>query len=120
MSRTDNPISIRQARSAARAAADLTRAGALAAAERALGATDQLIDAAKDSLERGRETFARSQDRLDEVRERLRHAESTDVDTRPYESRTYEELYELASEREIAGRSRLSKDELIEVLRAER
>ena len=35
-----------------------------------------------------------------------------------YESRTLEELRELASERKIKGRAGLSKDELIEALRA--
>jgi hypothetical protein len=35
----------------------------------------------------------------------------------PYEERTYEELYELAVAREIDGRSKMSKDELITALR---
>ena len=123
MSRNDNPTPIptENVRGIAQAAVDFTRAGALAAAERALDATGRLIDAAEGSLERGREAFAQSQERLGEVRERLEDvADDQKVDTRPYESRTYEELYELATERDIEGRSRLSKDELIEVLRLER
>jgi plasmid stabilization system protein ParE len=34
-----------------------------------------------------------------------------------YESRTRDELYNIAKERNIGGRSRMSKDELIEALR---
>jgi plasmid stabilization system protein ParE len=37
--------------------------------------------------------------------------------TRGYESRTRDELYNIAKERNIEGRSRMSKDELIRALR---
>ncbi|MEM8754989.1 MAG: Rho termination factor N-terminal domain-containing protein [Pseudomonadota bacterium] len=36
----------------------------------------------------------------------------------PYEEWTYEELYDRAQELEVDGRSKMSKDELIEALRA--
>ena len=42
------------------------------------------------------------------------------TDNRSYEDRTLEELRELASEREIEGRSQMNKKQLIRALRAER
>lgn len=39
---------------------------------------------------------------------------------KPYEERTKEDLYELAKERDIQGRSNMSKDELIQALRRDR
>ena len=43
-----------------------------------------------------------------------------DDEHRSYEERTYDELYELAAERDITGRSYMKKDELIEALREQR
>jgi hypothetical protein len=41
-------------------------------------------------------------------------------DTRPYEDRTRGELYDLAGERDITGRSEMSKKQLIKALRRDR
>ncbi|MBT8130724.1 MAG: Rho termination factor N-terminal domain-containing protein, partial [Gammaproteobacteria bacterium] len=45
---------------------------------------------------------------------------TNEPDRRTYEERTKEELYELAVERDIDGRSLMTKDELIVALREER
>lgn len=42
------------------------------------------------------------------------------TDRRPYEERTFEELYELAAERDLDGRSTMNKAQLIEALRDDR
>ena len=44
-------------------------------------------------------------------------ADDVDRDSRPYEKRTKEELYERAKEVGIDGRSDMTKDELIDALR---
>ncbi|QXD15647.1 Rho termination factor N-terminal domain-containing protein [Rhodocaloribacter litoris] len=40
-----------------------------------------------------------------------------EADTRPYAMRTRDELYEMAQERDIPGRSQMTKAELVEALR---
>lgn len=43
-----------------------------------------------------------------------------DHDAQPYEDRTAEDLYALAQERDIAGRSDMDKSQLIDALREQR
>ena len=43
--------------------------------------------------------------------------DSVNHDSRPYEERTVDELHGLASERDIDGRSKMNKSELIKALR---
>lgn len=74
-----------------------------AAAGGALDLAERLVDGARGATER-------VTDRL----ERRAHA------TRPYEERTVDELRELASDREIEGRSTMTKPELIQALRRDR
>lgn len=68
---------------------------------------DDVVETYKSKKEQAKE-FAR--DKLD----------IDDPDYRPYEERTKAELYDLAQERNIEGRSTMSKKQLIAALRADR
>lgn len=48
---------------------------------------------------------------------RIANTEHPDYDSRPYEERTRGQLYELARELEIEGRSKMEKDQLIHAIR---
>jgi hypothetical protein len=48
---------------------------------------------------------------------RIANSDNTDQDSRPYEERTKDELYDKAQEIGIEGRSDMTKDELIKALR---
>ena len=77
-------------------------------------------------LERGRgedraeEIAARTvnKQRREEGRTPNTRTQGTGNPNRGYESRTRDELYNIARERNISGRSRMSKDELIRALRS--
>lgn len=68
---------------------------------------------------RAKEIAARTvnKGRRQEGRTPNRTTQGTGNPRRGYEARTREELYNIAKQRNVAGRSRMSKEELIEALR---
>ncbi len=85
----------------------------------------QKVEEARDRVEkdvgRAREaaedTVEKAADKADELADKA-EKQLTGKDTRRYEERTVDELRELAAEREIDGRSRMNKDDLISELRS--
>lgn len=71
------------------------------------------------SEERAKEIAARTvnKGRREEGRTSNKRTQGTGNPNRGYEGRTRDELYNLARERDIEGRSNMSKDELIRALR---
>lgn len=71
------------------------------------------------STDRAEEIAARTvnKQRREEGRTPNKRTEGTGNPNRGYETRTKDELYNLAKDRHVEGRSRMSKDELIEALR---
>jgi len=71
------------------------------------------------SEDRAQEIAARTvnKGRRQEGRTPNRRTQGTGNPSRGYESRTRDELYNIARERNIAGRSRMSKEELVRALR---
>ena len=92
------------------------------AAEKAGDAVDQIVDGAERAVRRVRGTVRRSADAASDTAESIAASASPSSDGRgvPYEERTRDELYALATERDITGRSTMRKAELIAALRAER
>ena len=58
-----------------------------------------------------------NRDRREEGRTQNRRTQGTGNPTSGYETRSRDELYNIAKQRNIAGRSKMSKDELIRALR---
>lgn len=82
------------------------------ARSKAVSGADSAADWTDEKLEEAQEKTAELRERAGEMLD--------EPDRRPYEERTKEELYELAVERDIEGRSTMNKEELIVALREER
>jgi hypothetical protein len=114
-------------RSPVRRAAEIAVGGTALAARKA---AETLEKAADEAAEHGEELVRRGEKALrrgsEETRDRA-HGALRDTrkavepdDTRPYEERTRDELYQLAVDRDIRGRSAMRKAQLIDALREHR
>lgn len=89
----------------------------------ALGGTALAADKAIETVERAGEAVRKGRREVRETAETATRAVRkafSESDARPYEDRTRKELYDLATLRDIEGRSSMRKAELIDALRSER
>jgi hypothetical protein len=82
-------------------------------------AVDKTREVAGEMAQRGEEAVRRGREKTAEAVRAARQTVEVQ-DASPYESRSRDELYELARERGIEGRSRMRKTELIAALREDR
>jgi hypothetical protein len=104
------------ARRVAEAAADVAIGGTALAADKAIEAVDEIVERAGSVARRGRRGARGAGERAARTARRA----AGRGDGRSYEERSREELYTLATERGIEGRSSMRKTELIAALRAGR
>lgn len=83
---------------------------------------DHIRDSSRErgmSESRAKEVAARTvnKDRREEGRTPNQRTQGSGNPNRSYEDRTRDELYNIAKDRNVEGRSRMSKDELIRALR---
>jgi hypothetical protein len=109
-------------RSVARTAADVAIGGTALAADKAIEVVGDAVERANDAFMRGRhdveEATRKAEEAVEDVKRAAKRTVGTSTDSRVYEDRTRDELYDLAAEREIPGRSKMRKAELIDALRA--
>ena len=86
----------------------------------AIGAARQQVRSAKKQAKAAGTSISRAARATAKAAEAAAEAALDPRDTRAYEERTREELYELAGDRSIAGRSGMSKKQLIKALRGAR
>jgi hypothetical protein len=98
------------ARRVAETALDVAVGGTALAADKALETIEKVVAGGEDAVGAG------ARERAAAAARTVRHALEPE-DRRSYEARTRDELYELAAERGIAGRSTMRKAELIAALR---
>jgi hypothetical protein len=110
-------------RSVARTAADVAIGGTAFAADKTIEVVGDAVERANDAFARARreveEAKRRAESTAQDVQRTVRQAVGEATDERVYEDRTRDELYDLAAERDISGRSKMRKAELIDALRAQ-
>jgi hypothetical protein len=96
-------------RSVARTAADVAIGGTALAADKAIEVVGDAVERANDAFMRGRhdveEATRKAEEAVEDVKRAAKRTVGTSTDSRVYEDRTRDELYDLAAEREIPGRS---------------